>query len=112
MTLGEAEPSFDLGDLGAADWNAMRRGAVELDHRAVALLANKSDMGDRDDVAAMDAHEQVWIELSFGFRDRPRRHPLPGAVMHPGQMGIRPDAAHLRDVDEVDAVGALDRNPS
>ena len=105
------KPRLDLGDLGAAHGNAMRRRAVEFDHRAVPLLAHESDVRDRHDMAAVHPDEQAGIELRFGLRDRPRAHPLAGAVMHPGIMGVGPDAAHIGGIDEMRAVGALDRKP-
>src|ERR1700694_2832088 len=111
VALGEPEPCLDLGDLGAAHGNAMRRRAVELDHGAVAFLANEGDMRDRHDVAAVHPDEQPGIELRFGLRDRPWAHPLAGAVMDPGIMGVGPDAPDIRAVDEVSAVRALDRKP-
>src|SRR5712671_6114190 len=43
---GEPEARLDLGDLGAAHGNAMRRRAIELDHRAVTFLAHEGDMRD------------------------------------------------------------------
>ena len=92
MPSGETQPRLDLGDLGAADGHAMRRRTIKLDHRAVALLSNEGNMGDRHDMAAMDPDEQAGIELRFGLRDRPRTHPLAGAVMHPGIMGVGPEA--------------------
>src|SRR6266705_876893 len=97
----QSEPGLDLGDLGTADGNAMRRRAVEFDDRAVALLADEGHVRDRHDVAAVHPDEQAGIELGFGLRNRPRAHPLAGAVMHPGIMCIRADAAHLGGVDEV-----------
>src|ERR1700674_5282954 len=75
----EPEPCLDLGDLGATHGNPVRGGAIELDHGAVALLADEADMRDRHDVAAMDPDEQAGIELRFGLRDRPWTHPLAGA---------------------------------
>src|ERR1700722_12314659 len=107
----EPEPRLDLGDLGTADGHPVRRGAVEFDHGAVAFLAHESDMRHRHDVAAVDANEQAGIELRFGFRNRPRAHPLAGAVMDPRVMGIGPDAPDIGGIDEMRAVGALDRKP-
>jgi len=49
----------------------MRRRAVELDDRAVALLADEGHVRDRHDVAAVHPDEQAGIELGLGFRDRP-----------------------------------------
>src|SRR6185312_16469877 len=98
-------------DLRATDRHAMRARAVELDHGAIALLADETDMGDRHDVAAMHPEEQAGVELGFCFGDRPGAHPLADAVMHPGVMRIGPDAADFRRIDEVGAVGALDRQP-
>ncbi len=89
----------------------MRRRAIKLDHRAVAFLAHEADMRDRHDMAAVHPDEQAGIELRFGLRDRPRAHPLAGAVMDPGVMGVGPDAAHVGGIDEMGAVGALDRKP-
>src|ERR1700681_376816 len=39
IAAGETQPGLDLGDLGAAHGNAMRRGAIELDHGADTFLA-------------------------------------------------------------------------
>src|SRR5581483_10865027 len=89
----EPQPCLYLGDLGAAYRHPVRGRTVELDHGAVALLADKAHMRDRHDVAAMDADEQAGVELGFGLRDRPGTHPLAGAVMHPCIMRIGPDAA-------------------
>src|SRR6266550_852001 len=108
---GETKPRLDLGDLGAAHWHAMRRWAIEFDHGAVTLLANEGDMRDRDDMAAVHPDEQAGIELRFGFRDRPWAHPLAGAVMDPGIMRVGPHAPDISRIDEVRAVGALDRKP-
>src|SRR5437899_12347469 len=108
---GETKPRLDLGDLGAAHWHAMRRWAIEFDHGAVTLLANEGDMRDRHDMAAVHPDEQAGIELRFRFRDRPWAHPLAGAVMNPGIMRVGPHAPHIRAVDEMRAVGALDRKP-
>jgi hypothetical protein len=57
MTPCETKPRLDLGDLGAAHGNAMRRRTIELDHRAVTFLANEGDMRDRDDMAAVHPDE-------------------------------------------------------
>src|SRR5436190_9669703 len=108
---GETKPRLDLGDLGAAHGHAMRRRAIELDHRAVTFLANEGDMRDRHDMAAVHPDEQAGIELRFRFRDRPWAHPLAGAVMNPGIMRVGPHAPHIRAVDEMRAVGTLDRKP-
>src|ERR1700683_5210808 len=89
----------------------MWRRAVELDHRAVAFLAHERDMCHRHDVAAVDANEQAGIELRFGFRNRPRAHPLAGAIMDPRVMGIGPDASDVGGIDKMGAVGTLDRKP-
>src|ERR1700709_2380796 len=89
----------------------MRRRAVEFDHGAVALLADETDMWDRHDMAAVDPDEQAGIELRFGLRDRPRTHPLAGSVMHPGIMSVGPNAAHIGSIDEMGAIGPLDRQP-
>src|SRR5258706_15848328 len=105
MTPCETQPRLDLGDLGAAYGNAMRRRPIKLDHRAVAFLAHQGDMRNRDDMAAMHPNEQAGIELRFGFRDRPRTHPLTGAVMDQRIMGISPDAPHAGRIDKVSAVG-------
>src|SRR5450755_2513803 len=91
----QPQPRLDLGDLGAADGDAMRRGTIKFDHRAVAFLAHEADMGDRNDMAAMDANEQAGVELGFGLRDRPRAHPLAGAVMDAGIMRVGPDAPDM-----------------
>src|SRR4030081_2693572 len=107
----ETEPGLDLGDLGAAHGNAMRRRAIEFDHGAVTFLANEGDMGNSHDMAAVYPDEQAGIELRLGLRDRPRAHPLAGAVVDPGIMGISPDAAHISRIDEMRAIGALDRKP-
>src|SRR6267142_1835066 len=53
MTPCETKPRLDLGDLGAAHGNAMRRRTIEFDHRAVTLLANEADMRDRHDMTAV-----------------------------------------------------------
>src|ERR1700733_4921489 len=108
VPLCEAESCFDLSDLGAAHRHAVRRRAVELDHGAIALLADEADMRDRHDMAAVHPDEQAGIELRFGLRDRPWTHPLAGAVMHPGVMRVGPHAAHIGGVNEMGAVGALD----
>src|SRR6476660_9952171 len=89
----------------------MWRWAIEFDHGAVTFLANEGDMGDRHDMAAVHPDEQAGIELRFGFRDRPRAHPLAGAVMDARIMRIRPDAPHIRAIDEMGAVRTLDRQP-
>src|SRR6476660_9256590 len=89
----------------------MWRWAIEFDHGAVTFLANEGDMGDRHDVAAMHPDKQAGIELRFGFRDRPRAHPLAGAVMDPGIMRVGTHAPDIGRIDEVRAVGALDRKP-
>src|ERR1700743_983844 len=102
---GESQPRLDLGDLRAAYRHPMRRWAVAVDHRATALLTDESDRRHRHEVAAMDANEQAGIELGLGFRDRPRAHPLAGAVMHLGVMGVGADAAGPRAVDEMGAGG-------
>src|SRR5260370_14436536 len=88
----EPKARLDLGDLGAAHRHAMGRWAIEFDHGAVAFLANQGDMRDRHDMAAVHPHEQAGIELRLGLRDRPRAHPLAGAVMDPGGMRVGPDA--------------------
>src|SRR5450432_1281509 len=111
VASGETKPGLDLGDLGAADGHAMRRWAIELDDRAVTLLADEADMGDRHNMAAMHPDEQAWIKLGFGLRNRPRAHPLPGAVMDPGIMSVGPDAPDIGGIDEMRAVGPLDRKP-
>src|SRR5260221_6247667 len=108
---GKTKPGLDLGDLGAAHRHTVRRWAIELDDRAVTLLADEADMGDRHNMAAMHPDEQAWIELGFSLRNRPRAHPLPGAVMDPGVVGVGPDAPDIGGIDEVRAVGALDRKP-
>src|SRR5258705_13476445 len=100
---GETKPRLDLGDLGAAHWHAMRRWAIEFDHGAVTLLANEGDMRDRHDMAAVHPDEQSGIEVRFGFRDRPWAHPLAGAVMDPGIVGVGPDAPDIGGVDEIGA---------
>src|SRR5512143_2622304 len=105
----ETEARFDLSDLGAAHGNAMRRWAVELDHRTVTLLADEADMRDRHDMAAVHADEQAEIELRFGLRNRPRAHPLAGAVMNSRIMGIGAHAPDIRRIDEMGAIGAFDR---
>src|SRR6267154_6620480 len=58
---GEAEPSLDLGDLGATHRHPMRRRTIELDDRAVAFLANQGDMRDRNDVAAVHPDELAGV---------------------------------------------------
>src|SRR5713226_6723058 len=52
-------------------------------------------MGDRHNMAAVHPDEQAGIELGFGFRNRPRAHPLPSAVMDPGIMGVGADAPDI-----------------
>src|SRR5712692_8018682 len=89
----------------------MWRWAIEFDDCAVTFLADEGDMRDRHDMAAVHPDEQAGIELRLGFRDRPGAHPLAGAVMDPGIMRVCPDAPHVRAVDEMSAVGALDRKP-
>src|SRR3984893_18728653 len=103
----EPQPGLHFGDLGAADGNAMRRRAVELDHGAIALLADEGDVRPRPDVAAVDANEQAGIELGFGFRNRPRAHPLAGAVMDPRVVRVGPDASDIGGIDEMRVGGAL-----
>jgi len=107
----EAKPGLDLGDFGTAHRHPMRRRTIELDDRAVALLANEGDMRDRHDVAAVHPDEQAGVELGLGLRDRPWAHPFPGAVMDLGVMGIGPDTSDIGDIDEMGAVGAFDRQP-
>src|SRR5258707_15755890 len=111
MAPGEPKPRLHLGDLGAAHGNAVRRWAIEFDDRAIALLANEADMGDRHDMAAVHPDEQTGIKLRLGFRDRPRAHPLAGSIMDPRIMSVGPDAAHVGGIDEVRAVRALHRKP-
>src|SRR5689334_16286798 len=53
VAAGEAEAGFHLGDLGAANRHAVRRRSIQLDHGAIALLADEGDMRDRDDMTAM-----------------------------------------------------------
>src|ERR1700761_484039 len=89
---GQAQPRLDLGDAGPTHGNPVRRRSVEFDHRAVALLAHEGDMRDRHDMAAMHPEKQPGIELGLGLRDRPRTHPLAGAVMHLGIMCVSADA--------------------
>src|SRR3982750_1055331 len=105
MRLGvascETKPGFDLGDLGAAYGHPVRRRAVEFHDRAVAFLADKRDVRHRHDVAAVHPDEQTGIELGFSLRDRPRAHPLPGAVVDLGVMGIGPDAPDVGGIDEM-----------
>src|SRR5258708_40109177 len=101
---GEAEAGLDLGDLGAAHGHAMRRWAIELDHGAVTFLANEGDVRDRHDMAAVHPDKQAGIELRLGLRDRPRAHPLPGAVPAQGLMGVGPDAPDIPAIDEGGAV--------
>src|ERR1051325_3697837 len=48
----EAQPGFDLGNLGPAHRHAMRRRTVEFDDRAIAFLANQGDVRHCHDVAA------------------------------------------------------------
>src|SRR6516164_9923167 len=72
----EPEPGLDLGDLGAAYGDKVRRRAVELDDCTIPFLADAGHMGDPDDMAAVHAQEKRRIELGFGFRDRPGAHPL------------------------------------
>ena len=88
----------------------MRRLAVELDDRAIAFLANEADMRQRDDVAAMDAHEGCRRQLRLGFRDRPGTHAVATAVVNQRVMGIGADAAHIDSIDEMRAIGAFDRD--
>ena len=71
MPSRQTEPGLDLGDLGAAHRHTMRSGAVELDHRAIPLLAHQADMRDRHDVTTVDADELAGVELGFDLRDRP-----------------------------------------
>src|SRR6266487_1883031 len=111
MPPDEAEPGFDLGNLGPAHRHAMRRRAVKLDDRAIAFLANQGDVRHRHDMAAVHPDKQTWIELSLGLRDRPRAHPLPRAVVDLGIVGVGADTPDIRGVDEVGAVGTLDRQP-
>src|SRR6266446_4322102 len=101
MPARQPEPGPDFGDLGAADGNAMRRRSVELDDRAVALLADEGHMRDRHDVAAVHPDEQAGVELGLGLRNRPWAHPLAGAITHPGIMRIRAHAANIRRIDKV-----------
>src|SRR5947209_4581635 len=82
MPPDEAQPGFDLGNLGPAHRHAMWRRAVEFDDRAIAFLANQGDVGHCHDVAAVHPEEQSGVELGFGLRNRPWAHPFPGAVMH------------------------------
>src|SRR5258708_34729114 len=89
----------------------MRRWAVEFDDGAFALLADEGHMRDRHDMTAVHPEEQARVELGFGLRNRPRAHPLAGAVMHPRIMRVCADTAHIGGVDEVGSVGALDRQP-
>src|ERR1700756_205335 len=53
VTFGEPEAGFHFGDLGAAHGHAVRRRPVEFDHSAVSLPADKGDVRNRDNVAAM-----------------------------------------------------------
>src|SRR6202521_3146548 len=101
MAPCKTEAGLDLRDLGAAHRHAMRRRPIKLDHRAVTFLAHEGDMGDRHDMAAVHSDEQAGIELRLGFRDRPRAHPLAGAVMDPGIVGVGPDAPYIRAIDEM-----------
>src|SRR6202521_3122214 len=57
VASGQTKPRRDLGDLGAAQGHAMRRRAIELDDRAVTLLADEADMGNRHNMAAMHSDE-------------------------------------------------------
>ena len=107
--VGEPESGLHLGDLGAADWNPMRCLTIELDDRAVALLADKRHMRKRNDMAAMHPKKQAGVEMRLGFRDRPRTHPLPDPVMDLGIMCVGPDAAYLGGRDKMCAVSAFDR---
>ena len=84
----ETQAGLHFGNLGAADRHAVRRRAVELDHGAIALLADEGDVWDRDDVAAVHPDKQAGIELGLGLRDRPRAHPLAGAVMRIAQAAL------------------------
>ena len=68
---GKTEARLDLGDLGAADRNAVRLWPVKLDHGAVAFLAYENDMRHRHDMAAVHPDEQSGIELRLGFGNRP-----------------------------------------
>src|SRR5579871_1904094 len=108
MPSREPKSRLHLGDLGAADGNPVRYRAIKLDNGTIAFPANETDVGNRDDVAAVHANEQIGIELSLGFRNRPRTHPLAGPVMNPGVMRVRPDAADIGCIDEMRAAGALD----
>src|SRR5882757_2370354 len=111
VTAREAEPGLDLGDLGAAYRDPMRGRAIEFDDRAVTLLAHEGHMRDGHDVAAVHPDEQAWVELGLSLRDRPWAHPLSGAVMDPGVMGVGPHASDIGGVDKVGTVGAFDRQP-
>src|ERR1700738_147158 len=111
MPPGEPQPRLDLGDLGAAHRHPVRRRTVEVDHGPIAFLADEGHMRNRHDVAAVHPDEKSGIELGFGLRDRPRAHPLPGAVMYPGIMCVGPDAPDVGGIDKMGSVGALDRKP-
>src|SRR3954467_5117915 len=80
VPLRQPQPRLDFGDLGPAHRHPVRGRAVEFDDGALALLADESHMRHRHDVAAVHPHEQAGVELRLGLRDRPRAHPLPGAV--------------------------------
>ena len=109
MPPDEAKPGFDLGNLGPAHRHTMRRRAVELDDRAITFLANQGDVRHCHDMAAVHPDEQTWVELRLGLGDRPRAHPLPRAVVDLGVVGVSADTSDIRGVDEVGAVGTLDR---
>jgi len=112
MPPDEAKPGFDLGNLGPAHRHTMRRRAVELDDRAITFLANQGDVRHCHDMAAVHPDEQTWVELRLGLRDRPRTHSLSRAVVDLGVVGVGADTPDVRGVDEVGAVGTLDRQPS
>src|ERR1700722_353939 len=108
---GEPKPGLELGDLGATHRDTMRRRAIELNDRAIALLTDEADMGNRHNMAAVHTDEQAGIELGLGLRNRPRAHALAGTVMDPRIVSVGPHAADIRRIDKVGAVGALDRKP-
>src|SRR5579864_2852087 len=87
-------------------------GPVELNDHALALLADEGNMRDRDDVASMNANEQLGVELGLGLRDRPWAHPFAGTVMDARVMRIRPHTSHIGRIDEMRTVDAFDGKPS
>src|SRR4029450_14131486 len=68
-------------------------------------------MRDGDDMAAVHTDEQAGIGLGLGLGNRPRTHPLAGAIVDLGIVGVGPDASDISRVDEMGAVGPLYRQP-